>query len=332
MLACVTAFAPAGAAASGDDGAATDFKAPRGVAVSPSKVACGVYSRRAHQDPARAGATIALEYAPVRPKELFVVVTQSKWLYRTPTSLHWTITFTPGIGPSGPMQASGRAQAFGNQAVLADFGDPAALARLKSLLMQNTMMHVSLDDALHTGFDVALDRVGPKLDQVFVCAHQHASALPDRVPDPDRVRMGDWIGMRGIFGGRIGCTVSISGPSHAVIIMLAATGPGADTVGFSLRNDGWVFQGKATRTVALRTRMVDLSALANASGDELNGELPRSEGIKLLEKLGTSRSMTVLVTPHAQSWSNPISGSAQAASYLNACGDGSAPASPPAVN
>jgi hypothetical protein len=325
MVACLTALAPASAAASGDDGAVTDFKAPPGVAVSPSKVACGVYSGRAHEDAARAGGTIALEYAPVRPRELFVAVTESKWSYRTPTWLHWTITFTPGIGPSGPMQASGRAQAFGNQAVLADFGDPAALARLKSLLMQNTMMHVSLDDALHTGFDVALDRVGPKLDQVFVCAHQHASALPEHVPDPDRVRMGDWIGMQGIFGGRIGCTVSISGPGHAMIIMLAATGPGADTVGFSLRNDGWVFPGKAARTVTLRTPTVDLSAPADASGDELNGELPRSEGIALLEKLGTSRSMTVLVTPHAQSWSNPIAGSTEAASYLRACGDGPAP-------
>lgn len=276
MLACVTALAPAGAAASGDDGAATDFEAPPGVAISPSKVAWGVYSGRAHEDAARAGATIALEYAPVRPRELFVAVTQSRWSYRTPTLLHWTITFTPGIGPSDPTRASGRAQAFGNQAVLAGFGDPAAFARLKSLLMQNTMMHVSLDDSLHTGFDVALDRVGPKLDQVLACAHQHASALPERVPDPDRVRMGDWIGMRGIFGDRIGCTVSISGPGHAMIIMLAATGPGADTVGFSLRNDGSVFPGKATRTATLRTRTADLSPLADASGDELNGQLPRS--------------------------------------------------------
>ncbi|NPD68123.1 hypothetical protein HN018_12185 [Lichenicola cladoniae] len=122
---------------------------------------------------------------------------------------------------------------IGNHAVLADFSGPAALARLNSLLMRNTTMHVSLDDVLHTGFDVALDRVGPKLDQVFVCARQHASALPERVPAPDRVRMGDWISMRGI-----GCTVPISGPGHAMIIMLAATGPGADTVGFSLGNDG----------------------------------------------------------------------------------------------
>ncbi|NPD68122.1 hypothetical protein HN018_12180 [Lichenicola cladoniae] len=82
----------------------------------------------------------------------------------------------------------------------------------------------------------------------------------------------------------------------------------------------------------MRTRTVDLSALANASGDELNGELPQSQGIALLEKLGTSRSMTVLVTPLAQSWSKSISGSAQAASYLAACGDGPAPASMPAVN
>lgn len=35
--------------------------------------------------------------------------------------------------------------------------------------------------------------------------------------------------------------------------------------------------------------------------------------------------MTVRVTPHAQSWSNAISGSTEAASYLTACGDGPAP-------
>ena len=211
-----------------------------------TKMVCALYSGSAHDKRSITSPTVALVFGQASPDTLVAVVFQPKWAFRVPTTLHGSIRLFPSGGGSADVQA------YGNQAVLPlRLNSPGDLAALKASLMQADTMSITVDDAWHTHIKVSLAGIGPRLDGLITCAHQLDPTFPQSVPDPDRVRLGDWIGIKADDQGGRSCRVEATDGDRTLIIVNFLSGESAGRTGFSIRKRGWTFpDGVAGQFVA----------------------------------------------------------------------------------
>jgi hypothetical protein len=291
------------------------YQAPPGDPDPGTKMVCALYSGSAHDQQSITSPTVALLFGQASPDTLVAVVFQPKWAFRIPKTLHGSIRLLPSGGGSADVQA------YGNQAVLPlRLKSPADLAALKASLMQADTMSIRVDDAWHTHIKTSLAGIGPRLDGLITCAHQHDPRFPQSVPDPDRVRLGDWIGIKADDQGGRSCRVEATDGDRTLIIVNFLSGESAGRTGFSIRKRGWTFPDQADRTVTIQTARMDFMMAAHPSDDVLEGILGKAQALQLLRALDGSNRMTVQVSPHVSSWSLPIKGAARAAEFLDTCG------------
>jgi hypothetical protein len=226
------------------------------------------------------------------PDTLVAVVFQPKWAFRIPTTLHGSVRLLPSGGDSAVVQA------YGNQAVQPlRLSSPANLAALKASLMQADTMSITVDDTWHTHIEVSLAGIGPKLDGLITCAHQHDPTFPQSVPDPDRIRLGDWIGIKADDQGGRSCRVEATDGDRTLMIVNFLSGESAGRTGFSIRNRGWTFPDQADRTVTIQTARMDITMAAHPSDDVLEGIWAKAQALQLLHDRASLAAYVVLVAP-----------------------------------